>query len=185
MDNISSCLTLARLVASGSAHPTTKRTTKMTTTLPLKLRGIFLPEDLPENQTNPVGDIFSKVISAISNFFQYLTGMFNQEFPPDTRDEQIHRWLDGATPYLIGAAVLITCLCCWSCILSCISCIFVGLFNAVHSFFRCLCCCGTRSARRMMKAPGRPSMRLPRDAFEGNPKGYFRSLRGKPNNFVY
>ncbi|KAI3796305.1 hypothetical protein L1987_38972 [Smallanthus sonchifolius] len=152
----------------------------MTTTLSLKLRGIFLPEDSPENQTNPIGDIFSKVVSAISNFFQYLTGLFNDEVPPDTRDEQIHDLFDGATPYLIGAVVLITCLCCWSCILSCISCIFVGLFNAVRSVFRCIrccLCCGTRSARKMMKAPGRPSMRLPRDAFEGNPRGYFRSLR--------
>ncbi|KAI3796306.1 hypothetical protein L1987_38973 [Smallanthus sonchifolius] len=153
----------------------------MTTTLPLKLRGIFLPEDSPENQTNPIGDIFSKLVSAISNFFQYLTGLFNQEFPPDTREEKIHRLFDGATHYLIGAVVLITCLCCWSCILSCISCIFVGLFNAVRSVFRCIrccLCCGTRSARRMMKAPGRPSMRLQRVASERNPRGYFRSLRG-------
>ncbi|KAL8268776.1 hypothetical protein R6Q59_002574 [Mikania micrantha] len=175
----------------------------MTTTPQLKLRGIFLAGDLPENLTNPVGDIFSNVVSAVSNFFQHLISLFNQKFPPEARDEQIHWLLHGATPYLIGAAVLIVCLCCGSCLLSCISSIFVGIYNLVYSFFRCIfvgiynlicsifrcirccLCCGRRSGVRMMKAPGRPSMRLPRSAFEGNPRGYFRSLRGKPNNFVY
>ncbi|MFS8028074.1 putative protein egg apparatus-1 [Helianthus anomalus] len=160
----------------------------MTTTLQLKLRGLLLTDDLPENLTNPVGDIFSNIASAITTFFHYLTDLFNQTFPPEKRDEQIHWLLHGATPYLIGAAVLITCLCCCSCLLSCISCIFRGLYNVVCSFFRCIrwcLCCGARSGRRMMKAPGRPSMRLPRSAFEGNPRGYFRDLRGQPNNFVY
>ncbi|KAD4982923.1 hypothetical protein E3N88_19594 [Mikania micrantha] len=79
----------------------------MTTTPQLKLRGIFLAGDLPENLTNPVGDIFSNVVSAVSNFFQHLISLFNQKFPPEARDEQIHWLLHGATPYLIGAAVLI------------------------------------------------------------------------------
>ncbi|KAD4982928.1 hypothetical protein E3N88_19599 [Mikania micrantha] len=79
----------------------------MTTTPQLKLRGIFLAGDLPENLTNPVGDIFSNVVSAVSNFFQHLISLFNQNFPPEKRDEQIHWLLHGATPYLIGAAVLI------------------------------------------------------------------------------
>ncbi|KAJ0462126.1 putative protein egg apparatus-1 [Helianthus annuus] len=160
----------------------------MTTKLQLKLRGIVLTDDLPENLTNPVGGIFSNIISTVTSFFQYLTDLFNQTFPPEKRDEQIHWLLHGATPYLIGAAVLITCLCCCSCLLSCISCIFRGLYNGVCSFFRCIrscLCCGARTGRRMMKAPGRPSMRLPRSAFEGNPRGYFRDLRGQPNNFVY
>lgn len=162
------------------------RRLKMTTTsLQLKLRGIFLADDSPEKWTNPFGDIFTNVISAVSNFFQRLIGLFNQEFPPDSRDEQIRHWFDGATPYLIAAAVLITVLCCWSCLLSCISAIFVGCFNVVRSSFRCLgrcfcCCCGRR-----MTAPGRSPMMMRRAAFEFNPKDYFRGLRGQPNNFVY
>ncbi|KAL8268774.1 hypothetical protein R6Q59_002572 [Mikania micrantha] len=160
----------------------------MTITPQLKLRGIFLAGDLPENLTNPVGDIFSNVFSAVSNFFQHLISSFNQNSPPETRDEQIPWFLHGATPYLIGAAVLIVCLCCWSCLLSCISCIFVGIYDLICSILGCiLCClcCGSRSGVRMMRAPGRPSLMLRRSAFEGNPRGYFRSLRGKPNNFVY
>ncbi|KAD4982925.1 hypothetical protein E3N88_19596 [Mikania micrantha] len=112
----------------------------MTTTPQLKLRGIFLAGDLPENLTNPVGDIFSNVFSAVSNFSQHLISSFNQNSPPETGDEQIPWFLHGATP---------------------------------------------GSGERMMRAPGRPSMWLPRSAFEGNPSGYFRSLRGQPNNFVY
>ncbi|KAI3497998.1 hypothetical protein L1887_33681 [Cichorium endivia] len=155
----------------------------MTTPLQLKLRGIFLDIDSPEDLTSPVGDIFTNIITAVNNFFQRLIGLFNQEFPPDSRDEQIRHWFDGATPYLIGAVVLITCLCCWSCLLSCISSILVGCFNVVQSLFRCVgrCfCCGRR-----MRAPGRSHLTIRRAAFEANPRGYFRDLRGKSNNFVY
>ncbi|KAL4586433.1 hypothetical protein LXL04_011069 [Taraxacum kok-saghyz] len=165
----------------------------MATSLHLKLRGIFLavdsPVKLPNGEiiladesplklTNPFGDIFTNVISAVSNFFQRLIGLFNQEFPPDSRDEQIRHWFDGATPYLIASVVLITLLCCWSCLVSCISAIFVGVFNIFRSLFRCIsrcfCCCGRR-----MRAPGRHPLKIRRAAFEANPRGYFRDLRGQ------
>ncbi|KAL8227715.1 hypothetical protein R6Q57_015299 [Mikania cordata] len=150
----------------------------MTTTPQLKLRGIFLAGDLPENLTNTVGDIFSNVVSAVSNFFQHLISLFNQKFPPETRDEQIHWLLHGATPYLIGAAVLVVCLC----LLSCFSCIFVGIYNLICTIFRCICrclCCGRRWGVRMMKAPGRPSLMLRRSAFEGNPSASRRTAVGR------
>lgn len=160
----------------------------MTTTLQVKLRGIFISDDFSDNLTNSAGDIFSDLISSITNFFQYLITSFNNKFPPETREDIIHRLFSGATPYLIVGVVLITWLCCWCCLFSCISSIITGLFTAVWSVFMCIgrcLCCGGRSARRMMKAPGRPPMRISRSAFEGNPRGYFRDLRGQPNNFVY
>ncbi|KAJ9564011.1 hypothetical protein OSB04_009171 [Centaurea solstitialis] len=168
----------------------------MTTTLQLNLRGILTTNHSPEKSTNPVGDFFTDAVTAVTDFFRYITGFFNREFPPEDRDEQIHHWLDVAKPYLIVAVVLIVCICCLPCLFRCIAAILIGCFNVVRSiligcfnvvrsFFRfigrCLCC-----GRRWMKAPGRrPSMRMSRDAFEANPKGYFRDLRGKSNNFVY
>ncbi|KAL8268775.1 hypothetical protein R6Q59_002573 [Mikania micrantha] len=67
-----------------------------------------------------------------------------------TTTPQIHRLFDGATPYLIVAAILIM-------------------------YLRC------RKRGKTMKAPGNPSTRISRAAFEKNPKGYFSSLRGHSN----
>ncbi|MFS8028068.1 hypothetical protein Hanom_Chr16g01506131 [Helianthus anomalus] len=78
----------------------------MTSTLEVKLRGIFLTDNLPENLTNPVGDIFSKVVSAVTNFFLSLTGLFNQEFPPEKRDDQLKSLIDVARPYFLPIAVV-------------------------------------------------------------------------------
>ncbi|KAI3719823.1 hypothetical protein L6452_20728 [Arctium lappa] len=168
---------------------------QMTTTLQLNLRGIFTTDHSPENSTNPVGDFFTQAVTAVGDFFRYISGLFNQEFPPETRDEQIRHWLDVAKPYLIVAAVLIVCICCVPCLFRCIAAILIGCynvvaailigcFNVVRWFFRfigrCLCC-----GRRWMRAPGRSSMMIPRDVFEANPRGYFLDLHGKPNNFVY
>ncbi|GKD37717.1 SAM and SH3 domain-containing protein [Tanacetum coccineum] len=131
-----------------------------TTTVQLKLRGIFLPNDSPETLTNSVNDIFSDITSTVSNFFYNLVNVFNQKFPPEDRDELIHRLFSGSTPYLIVLVVLITWLCCW-------------------------CCLSRRSSERMMRAPGRFPRMISRPKFEGNPSGYFRGLRGQSNNFVY
>ncbi|KAI8539377.1 hypothetical protein RHMOL_Rhmol09G0178300 [Rhododendron molle] len=77
----------------------------------------------------------------------------DEVFPPETTGEQLKHWHLVATSFIISAVVLITCLC---------------------------CCCGSSSggrAVRMMKAPGR-EYRMPRHVFEGNPRSYFRNLRG-------
>ncbi|KAF7133252.1 hypothetical protein RHSIM_Rhsim09G0124100 [Rhododendron simsii] len=77
----------------------------------------------------------------------------DEVFPPESTGEQLKHWHLVATPFIIGAVVMITCLC---------------------------CCSGTGSgerAVRMMKAPGR-YYRMPRHVFEGNPRSYFRNLSG-------
>ncbi|KAL4586431.1 hypothetical protein LXL04_011067 [Taraxacum kok-saghyz] len=161
----------------------------MTNTLQVKLRGISIPNDSPEKLTITVDDILNQIISAVNNFFQYLIASFNKEYPPDTP----RTWFDVAAPYLVVAVAFITCLCVCHFLFWCISAILIRCFNAVCSFFRCfgwcLCCCDERSDSDsdewMMIAPGRSPLMIPRAAFVANPRGYFRDLRGQPNNFSY
>ncbi|KAI3764070.1 hypothetical protein L2E82_14070 [Cichorium intybus] len=159
----------------------------MTSTLQLKLRGISLANDLPEKLSITVDDILNQIVFAVNNFFQYLIGLFNKEFPPDTP----RPWFDVAAPYLIAAVAFITCLCICHCLFWCISSILIRCFNVfLRCFGRCLCCGGESDSEeeeeeRMMIAPGRSPLMLPRTAFEANPRGYFRDLRGKPNDFSY
>ncbi|KAI3796309.1 hypothetical protein L1987_38976 [Smallanthus sonchifolius] len=185
----------------------------MTTTLQLKLRGVFLADDSPDNLTNPIGNIFSMLISvlsnffqylmdwinqefqdltnpvvkifpkvvstvsnffqcligwfnqefqnlktpvvkifskavfAVNNFFQYLIDLFNEEFPPETRDEQIRRLIIVATPYLIVAVVLVTCLYfgsfSWSILVGCfeaVKCLFSFIRNILNRCFNAVKC---------------------------------------------
>jgi len=95
----------------------------------------------------------------IEKFGESLIKKLDEVFPPETRGEDLKHWLIVATLFIIAAVVLIACLCCC---------------------YRC--CCrrgGGGRAVRMMKAPGR-DYRMPRHVFEGNPRSYFRNLRGKP-----
>ncbi|KAL7604739.1 hypothetical protein Lser_V15G15395 [Lactuca serriola] len=140
-------------------------------------------DDLPEKLTITVDDILNQIVSAVTNFFQYLTGAFNKDFPPDTP----RPWFDVAAPYLIAAAAFITCLCVSHCLFWCISAVLIRCFNALCSLGRCLCCLRRSDSDEymMMIAPGRSPLMLPRAAFEANPRGYFRDLRGQPNNFSY
>lgn len=156
----------------------------MMSTLHPKLRRFSIADDLPEKLTIDFDDILTQIISTVTNFLQYLIGLFNKEFPPETP----RHWFDVAAPYLLAAASFLTCLFVFHCFFSCISSILIRCFNAVCSCFpcfgRCLSC-EERSEERMMIAPGRSPWMLPRAAFEANPRGYFRGLRHQPNNFVY
>ncbi|XP_024988473.1 uncharacterized protein LOC112523196 isoform X2 [Cynara cardunculus var. scolymus] len=129
----------------------------MATTFETNQRNIFTTDQSSERSIDAVSDFLTE---AVNSFFPYIIGVFNH-------------WLDVAMPYLIGVAVLYVCICCLS-----------FLFSVVRFFFtfigRCL-----RFGRRDMRAPGRPSKMISRDAFRKNPSGYFRDLRGKPNDFVY
>ncbi|KAL4567645.1 hypothetical protein LXL04_023234 [Taraxacum kok-saghyz] len=70
-----------------------------------------------------------------------------------------------------------------------ISSVVIFLFWVVTSIFKVCCyvafpifrcfCFGGKSAVKLMKAPGRPTMMIARAVFEANPKGYFANLRGK------
>ncbi|KAI3729651.1 hypothetical protein L6452_18313 [Arctium lappa] len=46
-------------------------------------------------------------------------------------------------------------------------------------FLKQFLCFGGKSAVKMMKAPGRPSMMIARAVFEADPQGYFANLRGR------
>ncbi|KAJ9564012.1 hypothetical protein OSB04_009172 [Centaurea solstitialis] len=156
----------------------------MTTTLHPKLRrfSIAAAADSPENLTTVTfDDILTQIISTVSNFIQYLISQFNNKPPPES-----HRnWFDAAAPYLLAAASFATCLFVFHCFFSCISFAILRFFNAICSCFPCFDHREERSEVRMMIAPGRSPWMLPRDAFEADPRGYFRDLRRKPNDFAY
>ncbi|XP_003562723.1 uncharacterized protein LOC100835813 [Brachypodium distachyon] len=101
----------------------------------------------------------------LAPFFTGLLAALSEKadelFPPETRSETLGRWLHVAftvaAPAALGALALFCCC-------------------------RCCCCCrsgrGRGGGRRTtMVAPGRGGARMPRGAFEGNPRGYFRDLR--------
>ncbi|KAL6983327.1 hypothetical protein U1Q18_016716 [Sarracenia purpurea var. burkii] len=96
---------------------------------------------------------FEEWLVALQNFGGSLIAKVDESFPPETRAEQLKHWF----PFIIAGVVLV---------------IFFGC---------CRRCCGGRRAVKMMKAPGR-GHRMPRSAFEGNPKSYFRGLLGKPTD---
>lgn len=92
----------------------------------------------------------------------YLAALFaalaDEIFPPETRSETLRQWMRVAVPALVVALVLC---CCWRCC--------------------CRACRRARGGRRFMAAPGRGGARMPRGAFENNPRLYFRDLHaGKP-----
>ncbi|KAL7604738.1 hypothetical protein Lser_V15G15394 [Lactuca serriola] len=98
----------------------------------------------------------------VGNIFTQLVSAVKSKSVPDKDAEQIYEWLYAAAPYLIVAAIFwIIGVCC------------------------CRCLCGRRRSAGRMNAPGRRPTRLPRAAFERNPRGYFRDLRGRPNDFSY
>ncbi|PSR88373.1 SAM and SH3 domain-containing protein [Actinidia chinensis var. chinensis] len=107
-----------------------------------------------ENSMNYVPDKLKEWLMVVVNFGGSLIGKVDEMFPPKTREEQLRRWLQVATPFIISAVVLLLCICCSR--------------------------CGGGREVKMMKAPGGRSKRMPRHVFEGNPKSYFRGLRGKP-----
>ncbi|XAR65308.1 hypothetical protein NMG60_11009390 [Bertholletia excelsa] len=107
-----------------------------------------------ENWMNAVLEKLKELLVVLQNFA-------DEVFPPDEREEQIHHWLEVATPFLIAAGALLLCIYC------------------------CRCCCRGRGGRvRMMKAPGR-DYTMPRRVFESNPRSHFRGLRGKAANKLF
>ncbi|KAI3467213.1 hypothetical protein Pfo_023876, partial [Paulownia fortunei] len=89
---------------------------------------------------------------ALENLGGEALAWFDKIFPPETRGDKINHWFHVALPYLIAALVLM----------------LVGR------------CCGGRGGGRgkTMKAPGR-NIRIPRQTFADDPKGYFRNLRAR------
>ncbi|KAL5999942.1 hypothetical protein ACLOJK_034619 [Asimina triloba] len=105
-----------------------------------------------------VGDFIlnklSELLILLENFVAYVVGKVNEAFPAETRSEQLKHWLHVAAPWALSLVLLLLCFCC------------------------CRSCCKPRNTFKMMKAPGR-NYRMPRHAFETNPRSYFRDLRGK------
>ncbi|KAI3764069.1 hypothetical protein L2E82_14069 [Cichorium intybus] len=84
----------------------------------------------------------------IHNILTEIVSAVKPESLAETDTEKIIDWLYAAAPYLIAAAVFwISWVCC------------------------CRCLCGRRRSTGTMNAPGRRSTRLPRAAFERNPRG--------------
>ncbi|GAB4840147.1 hypothetical protein Ancab_020910 [Ancistrocladus abbreviatus] len=101
---------------------------------------------------------------AVWHFIEYLAGKIEEIFPPETRSKTLHRWLAVALPCLIGGLVLLLCFCC------CKKC----------------CCRGGRRSVRMMRAPGREGVVIPRNVFARNPMLYFQNLRaGRPIEEIF
>lgn len=98
-----------------------------------------------------------EALLAVENFGGNVLTWFDKIFPPETRSGKIHHWIHVALPFVALTVALMVLFC------------------------LCRCICGRRSGGRMMRAPGKPSFRIPRGAFEADPKGYFRNLRGHPD----
>uniref|UniRef100_A0ACD5WQC7 Uncharacterized protein n=1 Tax=Avena sativa TaxID=4498 RepID=A0ACD5WQC7_AVESA len=98
--------------------------------------------------------------AALAAFFASLLAALAKKadelFPPETRSETLSQWLRFGVTVVLPALVLLCFLrCCWR------------------------CCCARGRGGRMMVAPGRRGVRMPRDAFEANPRSYFRDLHAK------
>ncbi|KAK1296009.1 hypothetical protein QJS10_CPB15g01655 [Acorus calamus] len=129
----------------------------------------------------------------LCNLGGYALKKIDEVFPPETRSETIHHWIDVGKslvlPVAVGLVVLyFFCYCIFpmmcSCVYGCCSCLpnlwrcICGCFMACWSCFRGFCCCCCRGMRKvkMMKAPGRRGYMMPRSRFESDPRGYFRDL---------
>ncbi|CDP00466.1 unnamed protein product [Coffea canephora] len=97
---------------------------------------------------------------AMENLWGQFLEWFDKIFPPETRGEKLHHWLQIALPIAIAGVVLSLLLYCC---------------------YKCCCKCGGGRRVKMMKAPGR-NCTMARPAFEANPKSYFRNLRAHPGD---
>ncbi|XP_037488908.1 uncharacterized protein LOC119367528 [Triticum dicoccoides] len=102
----------------------------------------------------------TELAAFLAGLLAALAKKADELFPPETRSETLAQWVRiGVTvvlPAALGALVLFwLARCC------------------------CSCCCGRRRGGRTMVAPGRHGARMPRNAFEDDPRTYFRDLRAK------
>ncbi|CAK9186223.1 unnamed protein product [Ilex paraguariensis] len=120
---------------------------------------VKLKEVGADSMMNNVQDKQNQLFLMLENFGLYFIAWLDKVFPPETRGERLHYWLQVAAPFIIAGLILLVCLRC------CI---------------RCCRCCGRggKVAVKMMKAPGR-NFRMPREVFESNPRSYFLQLREK------
>ncbi|XP_051207209.1 uncharacterized protein [Lolium perenne] len=116
---------------------------------------------------SPLWELIKAKFAELAAFFTSLLAALAKKadelFPPETRSETLGHWLRVGITVVLPALVLF-CLarCCWR------------------------CCCARGRGGRTMVAPGRRGARMPRGAFEANPRGYFRDLRAnKPLVFVH
>lgn len=105
-----------------------------------------------------------EALLSVENFGAEALAWFDNIFPPETRGDKISHWFHVALPFLIAAVVLTVVVC----------------------FCRCCyrCCCrggGGGGRMRTMKAPGR-NVRMSRNVFESDPRGYFENLRAHPGD---
>ncbi|KAK9707141.1 hypothetical protein RND81_07G175200 [Saponaria officinalis] len=169
------------------------------TTLKLQLNRFITYLQQPTDLIALILFHLKQLLDLIPDLFTAFLDKLNNIFPPETRD----RWLQAAAhllPFIIACALLLCFLfCCLPVILRCFILVFVAIFNLIKGFFvllfniiigffmllingfksvfRCLCCCGKRSVKKM-KAPGRGGkLYIPRPGFENNPAAYFRGLR--------
>ncbi|KAK6931370.1 Nucleolar protein 14 [Dillenia turbinata] len=85
-----------------------------------------------------------ELLLGLGNIGEFSLDKFNDLFPPETRDEKLHQWLKIGAPFLIGGIFLILLCCCCR-----------------------RCCCGRST--RMMVAPGRRPLRMPRNGRDHDP----------------
>ncbi|CAO1939432.1 unnamed protein product [Urochloa humidicola] len=105
----------------------------------------------------------AELAAYLATLFAALAEKADELFPPETRSETLRQWLHVAVTVVLPAAL-----------------------GALVLFYLARCCCGCCCARgarggagRLMVAPGRGGARMPRGAFESNPRGYFRDLRAQ------
>lgn len=109
-------------------------------------------EELKRGVIEFLKEKFVQLLHLLDDFGRFVTEKVDQLLPPATRAETLHRWLHVGLTVVLPVAL------------------------AFLVFYYCCCGCAGRSARKMMKAPGRGGIRMPRASFESNPLGYFRDL---------
>ncbi|KAK1305879.1 hypothetical protein QJS10_CPA10g01774 [Acorus calamus] len=135
-----------------------------------------------ENFTDIALQKLKEALLFLCNLGGYALKKIDEVFPPETRSETLHRWIEVSKsvvlPVAVGLVVLYFFFCCifpilWICVCIC----FSSLWRCIFGCFRGFCCSGMRKVK-MMKAPGRWGHMMPRSRFESDPRGYFRGLRG-------
>ncbi|EHA8591371.1 hypothetical protein COCNU_scaffold046694G000010 [Cocos nucifera] len=119
-------------------------------------------EELKRGVIDFLKEKFVQLLHLLDDFGRFFTEKVDQLLPPATRAETLNRWLHvGLTVVLPAGLALLFLYYCFRC--CCRSCCRRGRAGWAHG--------------KMMKAPGRDGLLMPRDSFESNPLSYFRDLR--------
>ncbi|XP_068669569.1 uncharacterized protein [Aristolochia californica] len=107
----------------------------------------------------------------LRNIAVFLAEKLEHILPPGARSETHHHWFVAVFLVLLAAVILLITV---PVLLCCLKCLIHLIKGVVTSIFPCF-----SSGERMMRAPGRPGVWIPRDVFQSDPGEYFRLLHAE------